>query len=386
MTPAARVQTAIEILDRIRAGEAAEKALTSWARRARFAGAKDRAAIRDHVFDALRQWRSAAALGGGENGRARMLGLLRLQGADVEALFAGQGHGPAALGDAERATGRLPEGAEAWDLPDWLADRFAADLGSGAEATALALRTRAPVFVRANLLKTTRDAARTALEEDGVIARPHPLSETALEVIKGARGLTRTRAFDQGLVEMQDAASQAVSDLVPLSGAQRVLDYCAGGGGKTLALAARAPSAKFEAHDVDFARMADLPERARRAGAQVERVEAPTGLYDVVMADAPCSGSGAWRRAPEGKWRLTPDRLDALTAIQREILDTCAALVAPGGWLAYATCSVLRAENEAQIERFLAAHRTWKQGPSRRFLPEDGGDGFYLACLQRGAA
>ncbi|WP_425074625.1 RsmB/NOP family class I SAM-dependent RNA methyltransferase [Sagittula sp. S175] len=381
MTPAARVQTAIEILDRVRAGEAAEKALTSWARRSRFAGAKDRAAIRDHVFDALRMWRSAAAAGGGESGRLRMLGLLRLQGIDADTLFTGQGHAPAGLSEAERAGGQTPEGAEALDLPDWIADRFRQDLGDGAEPAALALRARAPVFVRANLLKTTRDKTQARLAEEGVTAVPHPLAETALEITEGARGLTRTGAFEAGWIELQDAASQAVVEMIPLEGARRILDYCAGGGGKTLALAARAPGAALFAHDADPRRMSDLGERAARAEAKVTQVAKPDGVFDVVMADVPCSGSGAWRRAPEGKWRLTPERLDELTAIQSEILDRCAGLVAPGGCLAFATCSVLAAENEDRVAGFLAAHPGWRLGTSRRFLPSDGGDGFFVACF-----
>lgn len=383
MTPAARVQTAIEILDRIRVGEAAEKALTSWSRRSRFAGAKDRAAIRDHVFDVLRQWRSTAALGGGEAGRNRMIGLLRAQGVDVETLFTGGPHAPAVLTEDERACGTAPEGAEAWDLPDWLAERFAQDLGPAAKTAALALRQRAPVFVRANLLKCTREQAQARLLSEGVTAMAHPMASTALEITEGARGLARTQAYEQGWVELQDAASQAVVALIPIDGASRILDYCAGGGGKTLALAARAPGAALQAHDADPGRMSDLPARASRAGAKVTLVDRPKGTFDIVMADVPCSGSGAWRRAPEGKWRLTPARLDELVRIQAQILDTCAALVAEGGWLAFATCSLLRGENEDQVSAFLARNPGWSVGPQQRFMPQDGGDGFFISCLTR---
>ncbi|GAA4229656.1 16S rRNA (cytosine967-C5)-methyltransferase [Sagittula marina] len=381
MTPAARVQAAIEILDRVQAGEAAEKALTSWGRRARFAGSKDRAAIRDHVFDVLRMWRSTAALGGGETGRARMIGLFRAHGQDPAELFTGQGHAPMAMTDVEVAAGDAPDGAAALDLPDWLAARFAEDLGERTHETAEALRTRAPVFVRANLLKTDREKARARLAEEGVETVPHALAETALEVTSGARGLIRTDSFTDGWIELQDAASQAVVEMIPLGDATRILDYCAGGGGKSLALAARVPKAELFAHDADPGRMSDLPKRALRAGATVTCVAKPKGVYDIVMADVPCSGSGAWRRAPEGKWRLTEARLAELTDIQAHILTTCAKLVRPGGALVYATCSLLRAENEAQIDAFLASHSDWRIGPNRRFLPSDGGDGFYAACL-----
>lgn len=383
MTPAARVQTAIEILDRIALGVPAEKALTTWGRRARFAGSGDRAAVRDHVFDVLRRWRSTAALGGGESGRARMLGLLRMQEAAPEALFSGDRHAPAPLTEAEQAAGEVPGGAAALDLPDWLAERFRASLGAQAGAVAEALRHRADVFLRVNLLRGDPTAALAALSGEGITAEPHDLSPTALRVTEGARRIARSQAYLSGLVELQDAASQAVVDALPLTPGARVLDFCAGGGGKTLALAARLGGSPVEAHDADPARMKDLPGRADRAGAAVRLREAPAGFYDLVLCDVPCSGSGAWRRAPEGKWRLTPDALQAVCREQAGILETCAGLVAPGGHLAYATCSVLQEENAARISAFTADHPAWKTTTERQFLPQDGGDGFYVAVLTR---
>ncbi|MCT4553679.1 MAG: RsmB/NOP family class I SAM-dependent RNA methyltransferase [Pelagimonas sp.] len=382
MTPAARVQTAIEILDRIRAGDPAERALTNWARQSRFAGSKDRAAIRDHVFDALRCWRSSAVLGGGEIGRARMIGLLRDQGADLEALFDDSRHGPSALTDADRQGGVLSEN-DHWDLPDWLCDRFRDSLGDMAADTALAQRRRADVFLRVNTLKSDLEGARKALEPDGILAEPHDLSPTALRVTEGARRIAQSAAFKDGLVELQDAASQAVVDLLPLTPGQRVLDYCAGGGGKTLALGARLGGGPVAVHDIDARRMRDIPPRAARAGVATRPHKAGSGGYDLVLADAPCSGSGSWRRAPEGKWRITPERLTELTDIQSQIIRDCAGLVASGGVLAYATCSVLSEENQDQIARFVQANPDWQRGPSRQFLPSDGGDGFFVACLTK---
>ncbi|MEN9062898.1 RsmB/NOP family class I SAM-dependent RNA methyltransferase [Ponticoccus litoralis] len=383
MTPAARVQTAIEILDRIALGVPAEKALTTWGRRARFAGSGDRAAVRDHVFDVLRRWRSTAALGGGDSGRARMLGLLRMQEAAPEALFSGDRHAPAPLTEAEQVAGQTPEGAAALDLPDWLAERFRASLGARAGAVAEALRHRADVFLRVNLLRGDLTAALAALSGEGITAEPHDLSPTALRVTEGARRIARSQAYLSGLVELQDAASQAVVDALPLTPGARVLDFCAGGGGKTLALAARLGGSPVEAHDADPARMKDLPGRADRAGAAVRLRAAPAGSYDLVLCDVPCSGSGAWRRAPEGKWRLTPDALQAVCREQAAILETCAGLVAPGGHLAYATCSVLQEENAARIAAFTADHPAWTAITERQFLPQDGGDGFYVAVLTR---
>lgn len=382
MTPAARAEAAIRILDGIAAGQPAEQLLTTWGRTARYAGSKDRAAVRDHVFDALRCWRSAAALGGGESGRARMLGLARLQGLDPATLFSGEGHGPAPLTEAEQAAGRPPEGAEAWDLPDWLAAQFRDSLGPAAEATALALRARAEVFLRVNTLKARLPEAQTRLAEDGIGTVPHPLSPTALRVTGGARAIARSAAYAQGLVDLQDAASQAVVDMLPLSPGMRVLDYCAGGGGKALAMAARMGTGPVDAHDAAPRRMADLPARAARAGAAIRTLSAPRGPYDLVLCDVPCSGSGAWRRAPEGKWRLTEARLADLLSIQAGILDTAAGLVAPGGTLAYATCSVLHAENAGQIAAFTRRRPQWRVTAQRQFLPEEGGDGFHIAIMR----
>jgi 16S rRNA (cytosine967-C5)-methyltransferase len=186
-------------------------------------------------------------------------------------------------------------------------------------------------------------------------------------------------------VELQDAASQAVVDLLPVKPGMRVLDYCAGGGGKSLALAAR--GAAVEAHDIDPRRMADIPARAERAGVTIRRIStedvAHAVPYDLVFADAPCSGSGSWRRAPQGKWALTAERLDELCAIQAGIIDEISSYVAQGGILAYATCSMLEAENGGQIAAFLKRHPGWHCTLQRRFTPRDGGDGFFVALLTR---
>jgi len=382
MTPAARWAAAADILDRIAAGEPSEKALTNWARRSRFAGSRDRAAIRDHVFDILRCWRSTAALGGGETGRQRVLGRLRQTGTAPETVFTGEGYGLAPLAEDEESGGRVPKGAEAADLPDWLFDFLANDLGDDALAMAEALRHRASVFLRVNLLKADRNAAQAALMADSITATPHPLSETALEVQDGARRVAQSDAFATGLVELQDVASQAVVDALPLAPGLRVLDYCAGGGGKTLAMAARL-SGPVEAHDADPRRMSHLPERAARAGAEVVLIARPEPRYDLVLCDVPCSGSGSWRRAPEGKWRLTPERLDALVRTQAQILDRTAELVKTGGVLAFATCSVLSRENEAQIDAFLARHSAWTCTMQHRFGLDQGGDGFFVSILTR---
>lgn len=388
MTPAARISAAIALLDAILAGEPAERALTNWGRGSRFAGSGDRAAVRDHVFDALRCRGSYAQFGGSETGRGLMLGLVRAQGLDAAALFSGEGHAPAALSPDEAAVLAAPLSPEAelaaLDWPHWLAPQLRADLGEDFAAVSQAMRARAPVFLRVNMARGGRAAAQAALAEEGIVAQPHPLAQTALEVTEGARRIAQSRAYAQGLVELQDAASQAMLALVPLEGVRSALDYCAGGGGKALALAAAAPTVRVTAHDIDAGRMRDIAPRAKRAGvritlAQPGKVE---GRFDLVMVDAPCSGSGTWRRTPEAKWRLTPEALARLCALQAEVLTAASAYVAPGGRLLYMTCSLLGAENEARVAEFVA-EGGWTVELSRRLTPSDGADGFFGALLAR---
>jgi 16S rRNA (cytosine967-C5)-methyltransferase len=315
-------------------------------------------------------------------GRGLVLGGLRDRGEDAAPLFTGEGHAPVPLSETERAAGRPPEGNEALDCPDWLAPALADNLGADFAPVMQTLRRRAPVFLRVNLRKATRDAAQARLAEDGIETAPHPLSPTALEVLEGARRIQASDCYAEGWVELQDAASQAITDLLPLADGARVLDYCAGGGGKTLSMAGRVRAA-FHAHDASPGRMRDLPARAARAGVRVTLVDDPVGAapFDLVLCDVPCSGSGAWRRSPEGKWRLNLEELARLETVQAEILTKAASLVKTGGVLAYATCSLLQAENDNQIKTFLSHNDCWALTFTRVFTPRDGGDGFYISVL-----
>jgi 16S rRNA (cytosine967-C5)-methyltransferase len=379
MTPPARAAAAIGVLDAWLGGQPLAKALVNWARGARYAGSGDRAAVRDLVHDAVRCRLSFGALGGGTDGHALILGGLRAAGTDPALIFTGDRHAPAPL--AATDTGRPPTEDEARDLPTWLWPQLCAGRSiDAATAIAAALRQRAPVFLRVNIARTTQSQAIAALQGDGLTAVPVPDIATALRVTEGAPRVDRSAAYAQGLVELQDAASQAVVLALPLAPGQRILDYCAGGGGKTLAIAART-GGPVDAHDASPARMRDLPARAARAGAEVRLTDRPRGGYDLVLADAPCSGSGSWRRDPAGKWRLTPAGLDDVVGLQGRVLDDAAAQVAPGGVLAYATCSVLAVENAAHVDRMSAAG--WTAFDQRQFSPVDGHDGFFLALFRR---
>ncbi|MCC5971725.1 MAG: RsmB/NOP family class I SAM-dependent RNA methyltransferase [Pararhodobacter sp.] len=386
MTPAARQAAAIEILDRVLAGQPAEQALTRWARASRFAGSGDREAVRDLVFRAIRQRRSVQALGGGARGRAMVLGMLRADGLMPD--WTGTQHSPAPLDEAEAALLATPlpqlSRAEAGDCPDWLLPHFDAALGAEADAVLALMRDRAPVFLRVNVAQATLASVQSELAGEGVETRPHPLAPQALEVTANPRRVRNSAAYREGRVELQDVASQAVAGALAahLMPGTRVLDYCAGGGGKALALAAA--GMVVSAHDADPARMRDLPERARRAGASIAVLPGRAqGLWPVVLADAPCSGSGSWRRAPEAKWALTPERLDELCALQAQILRDGATLTAPGGVLAYATCSMFEAENGTQIADFQSQFPSWTLEETRCLTPLDGGDGFFLAILRQ---
>ena len=381
MTPPARLSAAIECLDRILGSANAEQVLTNWGRANRFAGSGDRHAIRDLVYDALRCRRSFAALGGADTGRGLILGGLRAEAVDPTQFFTGIAHAPAALTPAE--SGHVPSLLEALDCPDWLAPRLANSLGDTFAPVMLALRRRAPVFLRVNILRASLVTAQAALRDDGIATIPSPIAPTALEVTENARKIQGSRAYLTGLVDLQDAASQAVVAALPLTQGLRVLDYCAGGGGKALAIAARGVTP--DAHDANKQRLRDLPQRAERAKAKINIVDNPSisAPYDLILTDVPCSGSGAWRRDPLGKWSLTESRLHELLALQSSILDRAAGLIAPHGTLAYATCSLLVDENESQVAAFLTRAPRWTLTLQQRFSPLTGGDGFFLALLTK---
>jgi 16S rRNA (cytosine967-C5)-methyltransferase len=384
VTPAARYQAAIEILDRILEGGSAEKALTNWARASRFAGSKDRAAIRDIVFDGLRRRNSAAHNGGALSGRGIVLGLLRLDAGPVAEIFTGDRHAPAALSDGETALLMNPPEETILDLPDWLYAAFERSLGSEASSVERALRARAPTTLRTNLAKTTREKLQEGLAAHGIATTVNPVSPSALTLGVEARNLTALPEFQDGHFELQDAGSQALVDRLPLPKGGRILDYCAGGGGKTLAMAARL-SAHYFAHDISASRMAPLKERAERAGVRVKLLApgaaAGQGPYDLVLCDAPCTGSGAWRRSPEAKWKLSEADLQRTRALQASILQEASALVKKDGVLAYATCSVLEEENEGIVRAFLSKTGKWSLLQQEHWKPNATADGFYIALI-----
>lgn len=386
MTPSARVQAAIEILDEVIVsarddGPPADAIVQRYFKVRRYAGSKDRRAVRELVFRAIR--RSGERPG---SGRSAMLGLAD-DNAELLDLFDGSPHGPAVREPAD-------EVASATLLPQWVQPHLSEHVDPDEWP---ALLERAPLDLRVNIARADRDSLLEQFEG----AQPTRLCPWGLRLRSDSR-IDDHPAFTQGLVEVQDEGSQLIALACQPNEGMRILDLCAGAGGKSLALAAAAPEAIIIASDTNRARLAQLTPRAERAGAKIAvrlldggresaQLADLEGQCDVVLVDAPCSGSGTWRRNPEGRWRLTPERLQRLVKLQIRLLDIAALLVKPGGALVYATCSIIRAEGTDQARNFLGRHSSWivqdmlfdggrADGPGRILTPaHDSTDGFFVA-------
>jgi 16S rRNA (cytosine967-C5)-methyltransferase len=435
LTPGARIAAAIDILAAIDEGERPADAIAAdYFRRRRYIGAKDRAQISTHVYAVLRHraaldwWIARGSQGEVEvAARSRMIAALLLVDGwrpdDLAASFDGDRFRPAPLAPAEARLARGLAGrtlthpamsrAVANHLPGWLEPYLAAVYGHHLEDEMAALNMPAPFDLRVNSLKTDREGARQALAAEHVMAEPTPWSPLGLR-LKHRAPLAGLAAFKDGLVEVQDEGSQLAALLADARPHMRVVDFCAGAGGKTLALAAQMHNrGKLVACDVADWRLERAGQRLRRAGiSNVERralaserdpwVKRHANSFDRVFVDAPCLGIGSWRRNPDGKWRATPKDLAELVERQRDILLSAARLVKPGGRLIYVTCSLLREENEAQAEGFLAASPDFALYPASRAWAETigghspggedylrltparhGTDGFFVAQFER---
>lgn len=391
MTPAARVQAAIELLDAIIAaartgGAPADRLVADYFRQRRYAGSKDRRAVRELVYRAIRACGPVP-----RDGRAAML-RLALEDAALPPLFDGSPHGPAPIGPGEEA-------ADAGLAPAWLEEALAGSAIAGDEARALL--GRAPLDLRVNRLKA--DRATLDLPEPGdVLAAPDGLRFPA------GTAVDRWAAYREGAVEIQDHGSQLACIAVGARPGETVIDLCAGGGGKTLALAAAMENrGTLVASDTDRARLSRLGPRAQRAGAgmiesvlldpgrEAEGLARFAGQADAVLVDAPCSGTGTWRRNPEARWRLDPAALARFAAVQDRLLAIAAGLVRPGGRLVFVTCSLLDAEGAERIAAFLSERPDWRaerpdlplgreRGAGLRLTPgHDDTDGFFIARAAR---
>ena len=343
MKSAARVQAAIEIMDTILGnGFRTEHALKSWGCENRYAGSKDRAAIRDYVYDALRNLRTFAVRGGSLTGRAILISELREHGVELDTIFTGERFAPQPLTQDERIIRNGLSPADIFNLTDWLWRIWKEDLDDKAEDVAMALASRAPIFLRVNSKKISRLHAIDKLSDEGIICDAHPDVPSALIVKAGHRKIKQSQSYLKGFVELQDASSQQSVCRIHKTISGPFLDYCAGAGGKTLALADHFKECIY-AHDGIPNRLRPLQARAERAGAEVMLINANSlkrEHYGLVFADVPCSGSGTWRRDPCRKWRLHADELAELIATQYSILTKaehsvafkdCTCLVIPLG-------------------------------------------------------
>jgi len=379
MTPAARLAAAIEIFDTLeKERRPAADALKAWGLTHRFAGSGDRAAIAGLVYDALRRRSSSAFLMGAETPRATLLGMLRRErGLDTEAIAGlanGAQYAPAALSEDERRrldSGDLPAAPPhvAGDYPQWLEPHFTRAFGEARADEGAALASRAPLDLRVNTLKATCDKAAEMLAE----LKPEPTRwspwglRITLTADAKAPPIHAEPAFLKGLVEVQDEGSQLAALLAGAKPGEQVLDLCAGAGGKTLALAAMMENkGQLYTSDDDKRRLAPIHDRLKRSGARNVQVRTPKsaggelddlkGRMDLVLIDAPCTGTGAWRRNPDAKWRMRPGALEQRRKEQTEVLDRAVPLLKPGGRIAYVTCSVLDEENGDQVRAFMSRH------------------------------
>jgi 16S rRNA (cytosine967-C5)-methyltransferase len=418
MTPAARLQAAIDILDGLAtSGLPADRFIREFFRARRYAGSKDRAAIAERVYDVFRHRAAYAWRMGAENNRALMIGSLLAEDIDADgiaALFTGDGYGPAALSDAERAAlactpdCAMPDAVQG-AFPDFLSDELERRFGDALLPEMRALAERAPVDLRVNTLKAERHAVLQDLWESGFDAQASTFAPHGIRIGVGRNtaSLQQSKLFTSGGFEFQDEAAQIAAVLCAATPGLRVLDLAAGAGGKSLTLAAAMQNrGAIVACDVRAGALDQLRERAARAGVHMIAPKLVDHLraderFDIVLVDAPCSGTGTWRRQPELRWRLTPARLDELNAIQDVLLGQAATHVKPGGRLVYATCSVLPRENEDRVTAFRAAHphfspvhadAAWRDAGQEIAVPgmaeyfqasphRTGTDGFFAAVL-----
>lgn len=419
MRPAARIQAAIEILEGLATSRLpADRFIREFFRARRYAGSKDRASVTERVYDVFRLRASYVWRMKSDAPRSLVLASLLNEGAPVEdivVLFSGEGHGPAALTDDERASLTSPPPGEPaanirGEYPRFLESEIARAFGDRAPDEMLAMQSRAPVDLRVNTLKVSRDDVVAALNSEGFDAHPtrHSPFAIRIETAKGLAALQQNKFFLDGAFEFQDEAAQIAVILAAAKPGMKVLDLAAGAGGKALALAAAMQNkGEITAHDIDEGRLRQIDPRATRAGISIIQTHAgnkpPGRPYDLVFLDAPCSGSGTWRRAPENKWRLTPERLDELNALQDMLLDQAAARAAGKARIVYVTCSFLLRENEDRVAAFLTRHpafavqpaaQIWREIAGTEPLPgrgeffkatplTTGTDGFFAAILQR---
>ncbi len=428
MQQAARVQSAIDIMENIaEARIPMDNTIRDFMSHKRYIGSKDRKFIVELVYNAMRAharigwWLERIKIE--DTPRARAMAFLMLNGQDITNLFTGENHQPAPLNDKEQCAAQelrgqdidhadMPENISC-ECPDWAADKLKPIWGGNFKDQMLAMLPPAAMDLRVNTIKVTREQAKASLAKDDVETIETPYSPFGLRAI-GKPYMSATKAFHKGLVEIQDEGSQLIALMCDVKPGMRVLDYCAGSGGKTLGIAAMMEGKgiiyamdnstrrlekgrrRYKKADIHNVEVRSLEEEKNRKWLRRQK-----SAIDVVLVDAPCSSSGTWRRNPDYRWNTYGPSLEEIVQIQSEILERVADKVKPGGRLVYATCSLFTEENEEQVEKFLTKHNNYKivaikdvwnkeygdipiQSDFMRLTPKDHKtDGFFTAILQR---
>ena len=382
-------QSVIEILDTYLNEAKIDFVLRKWAIKHRFAGSSDRRKIKDIIFDIIRQKKSCEHVGGGFSGRNLLIGYLKLKGTELSSVFDNSKFGPEELTIKEQNINvdfsNLSNIYEL-DFPSWLIPILRRSLLNEFSNVVKALRNRSHIQLRVNLKKISRLNVMKKLQKNNIECEINELCSTALNVLNGAQHILTSPCFENGFVELQDAGSQLVSELIEINYNDKVLDMCAGAGGKSLAISCGAEmDATYFAWDINFDRMKDIDARSKRAGVKIEKVIklSSKSFYNKIIIDAPCSGSGSWRRDPEGKWRLDEDILDNYVKTQRELILKGLKLLAPRGQILYITCSILDIENGKLIDDLISSVLSLRLVKSISLVPSSKSDGFYGAVLEK---
>ena len=402
MRPISRAAASIEVIDDYLSGKPIEVALKKWFRDNRFAGSNDRYAIRNIIFDVLRKRRSLIfpfqIAGREENGRLLILSYLAdhyeqtelIKGINQNKYFE-EPPSSNELTILEQKNKILSEAPNSvvLDYPSFLTEGLAQFLGKNFEIVMGKMRERAPLYLRLNRLKGRMNEIEDLMAAEGIVCSRLSGYSDALQVDDGRRLVKSSKCYTSGMVEIQDLSSQVMSDLPEIIEGTRILDYCAGGGGKTLAMASKINNkGDLLAFDINQKRLVDLRRRVIRAGARVRLLQLSDlkdyiSSCDVVFVDAPCSGSGIWRRDPEAKWNLTKNRLEELIVTQLEILEDACKYVKVGGVIIYVVCSMLPEEGDIQVDKFLSKKSNFKNLNRSLLHPLVAGDGFFRAVLKR---
>ena len=393
----ARAKAAIEILDNFLKGSNLNNTFEEWSKNNKFAGSGDREKIRDIVFDILRVRNTLEAPLGhhkiAESGRSLMVSYILFKSIEIEDIFTGSKYGPPELNNNEQ---KMKEKFvliknkffnNQYNIPAFLVEDLKHSLSEKFENIMSVLGNRAPTFIRVNIKKTNLFSVSEKLKNEGITSEVCLESRQGLKILSNFRRVKMTKMFQEGLFEFQDLNSQKVIEDCNLVNQTKFLDFCAGAGGKTLCLASlRKGKGDFYAYDINKSKLEKLKVRAKKAGIKIGIIKKKDFSqvrykFDCVILDVPCSGSGAWRRNPQQKWRITQKKINDLTRLQFILLQQAKNFLQNNGKLIYITCSFLRTENERIIEKFLYENPFFSIVKQKNYYPSEDGDGFYCAEL-----